>query len=498
MRPIGPNHTIHGRAIRLAALMILALGGFSAHPTFGVPDSLSEAVPQDVVAAWFVQARQPDSPGGSLNSLNVARFMIDQAAELGLLARVDPVSRGWIDTLASLSTALDYPHAVALFQVKARGLESGGHRLAALHGALILETRGENRAVEQRIQRLLNTYANDEESVLSTTKRGEQAVFSLRDRRLPDWVVLSWGQVGDYYVVAIGEHSLERVVETIEGKTPCLSRNPWFQSAFKTVEGAAAWLAIWADFRLLRTTADVGLSDKVARVRDILGLDEVDRGLWTIRYDGRAVRAVGLVAQGGRDVLRPLTTGEIAGQKADRLIPEDATGYAIFDSTPKQALGLFAEAYLASRSPDSRQDTVLYWRALQRKSGVSIDNDILARLGPGVVIHDHPRHPLSLPLLWTIAVPIKGNPTELQGAIDRLLKAWQDELKQVSTNVSLRRRPDGIWHLFIGINGPAIGLSDRWLVMSFAPEAVRENLALLGAQDPNVLAGPTAEPEPQP
>ncbi len=40
----------------------------------------------------------------------------------------------------------------------------------------------------------------------------------------------------------------------------------------------------------------------------------------------------------------------------------------------------------------------------------------------------------------------------------------------------LRRSSDGIWYLQYGIYGPAIAVSQGWLVISYSPEALRANL----------------------
>src|SRR3972149_616 len=73
----------------------------------GIPPSLPSAVPNDVPAVGFVDPQDHAGPRGPLDSLNIARFVVDQAGELGLLSRVDPVSRAWIDTLAALSVLLE-------------------------------------------------------------------------------------------------------------------------------------------------------------------------------------------------------------------------------------------------------------------------------------------------------------------------------------------------------------------------------------------------------
>jgi len=479
-----------GRTVSRLCLLSVVVGTLGARAV-AVPKTLTAAVPAEAAAAWFVDRQKPAAQRSALDRLGVARFVVDQAGEFGLLSQVDPVSRAWIDTLAALSVLLEHPHAVALFQVRARRLQDGGHRLAALYGAVIIHTRGEHRAVEQRIQRLLNTYTNQDESDLTTRTLAGGTVFELRDRRMPDWAVINWGATGDYYLVTIGEGSFQRVADTIAGRGESLGQDDWFDRAFSTNGGNEAWLAVWADFTLLRGTSDIGLAEKVTRVRDTLGLREIDRGLWTVRFEDRAVQAVGYVSRDGHDQTRPLTATTLAGFDAATLIPEKAGGYAIFDVTPRQVLGLVRETYMSARSEQSRRRIEQYWRELQSSSGLSIEPEIFGRLGQGVIVHDYPPHALGLPLLWTIVTPIRGDPDGLRAALDRLCQAWRDQLCELEAPVGLRREPDGIWYLHLGISGPAIGLNDQWLVISFSPEAVRENLRTLPNGRSPRLAGPT-------
>jgi hypothetical protein len=52
---------------------------------------------------------------------------------------------------------------------------------------------------------------------------------------------------------------------------------------------------------------------------------------------------------------------------------------------------------------------------------------------------------------------------------------------EVST---LRHDPDGVWYLHFGLEGPAIAVADRHLVISFSPAALRQNLAYLRTRTP--------------
>ena len=122
---------------------------------------------------------------------------------------------------------------------------------------------------------------------------------------------------------------------------------------------------------------------------------------------------------------------------------------------------------------------------MEQELGLETDADLLDHLGQYVILHTYPPHPFRVPFMFTALVAI-DNPDSVRSAIDALMSAWQRHLaeKQARTGrswFSLRviRGQDGIWYLRAGLNGPAVGVADRWLVISYSPEAVRANLRFL-------------------
>ena len=477
------------RRCRACAILLAVASGSAA----AIPPSLPDAIPQDTVVAFFVDARpeQPE-PTSVASTLGVATFLMDQISRFGLFGSLDAECRGWMDGLASLSLLRDHPHAVALFDVRAGKLKDGGHRLAGVNAALVVHTAGDNAKIEQRIQQLLNTHTNSDESRLATTTSDGRPIFTFRDRRLPDWFVVNWGVVGDYYVVALGEGSFQKIVDVLDERAQSLAADAWFKKAFDKVRGPKAFFAITARFDRIEAAADTDLAKKIARVRKAVQLEDVERGVWSVVFDDRAVRAQGIVRRGGRSDPQSLTTLQIGGVAPERLIPADATAYAMLDVAPQRFLNGLSEAYLASRSLNARESSRRYWRELQREAEVSIERDIVSRLGRGVVIHNAPPHPLRLPLMWTLWLPIQREPETLHAGIDRLFKAWQHQLANDGM-LRLRKDADGVWYLFFGINGPALGMTDRWLVISFSPPAVRQSIAFLKTLAAEPLPDPTPE-----
>ena len=469
------------RRAALAVSVVSASSLTSVAAYAALPESLLRAVPKDAIFSYYVAGPDEDAPhpqSAAQSSLGLAAFVIERAQEFGLLSKLNERARTWVDLLASISGLLNYPHAAVLLDISAAPRPDGGHQLTGLHAAIIIRTHGGGARIEQRIQHLLNSYTNDENSTLTPRSSDGPPVFTLRDRRLPDWVELSWGAHGDDYIVAIGAGSFDRIVRTISDRSLSLAGDAWFTNAWQLAGGPGASLAALLRFDVARSTADDSLRSKFERVQENLRLGGVDRGLWTVGRHARAIEAGAFLRRGDSDEWRAITRREDA-DLAPGVIPDEATWYAIFDVDPRALVDTVSKAYLAAKSPDAQDKSRAFWRNAEERVGVSIDGDILALLRPPIVSHNYPQHALGLPLAWTRLIAVE-NPEVLRRNLDLVLEAAREELaKQGPTQ--LRRDADGVWYLYFGLAGPALTVADRWLIVSFSPDAVRKNVEMLTA-----------------
>jgi len=223
-----------------------------------------------------------------------------------------------------------------------------------------------------------------------------------------------------------------------------------------------------------------------------LGLLGVERGLWVIGKRNRDVEVKGVLRRQGDDETVRIAGEEALEPETRLVIPDGASGYAVVDAEPLTILRGACTAYLASRSPHSREGIRAYWRNLEAAAGVSIERDIVAYLGGPIIIHDSPRHALGLPFAWTVVAPIVGDATALRRHIDRMVEVVGNELAHGSL-VRLECNSEGIWYAHWGLVGPALAVTDRWLVLSFSPSAVKENVRHLrfarAAQPPSAPPG---------
>ncbi len=468
-----------GLASRAFAVLTATLIGSLSARAAALTGQLLEAVPGDSVAVIFIDSAEPGpQPSNIRSTLDFTTFLTDRAYRVGIVSMLDESVRIWIDTLASASVASKHPLALVLLDITAKPRPDGGHRLAGMAAALVAYTRGENDAIEQRIRHLLKTYTNSEESRLSVSALTGVKRFVLRDRRLPEWARITWGQFGDYYVVALGDGAYEKIGQTIANASPSLTSQAWFKRASAAIQGPDAFFACYFRFDALQQMADSIMVGKIRSVQTALRLSDVQFGLWTVRRRERAIEVNAFVRRGDRDEMSLIAGGSLEAGLDKQVIPDKASCYTVFQWDPSTVLEGLSAAYLASRSPSARQSMQVFWENLQVRSRVSIPRDILANLGRPLVIHNYPRHVLGLPLAWTILIPIEGDAPALRSALDRLLGFASNDLVEPGI-IQLRRDSDGIWYLFVGLSGPALTVTDRWIVVSFSPRAVRRNLALL-------------------
>lgn len=463
------------RVITALLLSMTASASAAPHPV----TMLAEVIPADSAVVYFnTGAHEEGAEGSAQQALVTVSLLTGLANQTGLLSGVDPSTRLWLDLITSLPLLMGRPHAIALLDVRAKSRGRESHRLESLQLAIVVNTDGDNAAIEQRIQQLLSMHTNREDTVLSTTTIDQGSIHSIRDRRLPDWATISWGAVNQSYVIAFGVGTAERIIAAASDQSESLASDSWFQTAWTQMRSSSPLLGCYLNFDRLEEASDEVLQAKVRRIRQALTLGDAQCSLWVVSRRERAVEIDGVIRRDGRDVHRRIADSRLLTKIGENTIPQEAGGFAILDVDPRIVVDAIGAAYLAARSPAAQASSQFFWSVLQARSGVSIQKDILSHLGRYVVVHDHPRHALGLPLLWTFLFKVKDDSAGVRKSIDRLLTFVQQELAD-APGVQLRREHDGVWFVHLGIQGPALAVTPEWVVISFSPQAVRTNVELL-------------------
>lgn len=474
-------------------LLAWAIGatGTAVSTAAAVPPDLAGTIPAEAWAALMIAHDRPTGQaahGGPQGSpLETAAFLLAQARRMGFAADADAGTRVLIDAAASLPAVLRHPWALCLLGTDAEPFGEGGYRLAELRVGLIIQTDGRNADLEACIQHLLHSHVSSQTGRIETVLDGTATSHRLVDNRLPDWAHMQWGAVNQFYVLALGPGAFGQIAATIRGQGRSLPNDAWFQSAHARCHGDTATIEWTLRFDRIRQHLEPIMTGRPDEVIGALGLGDVRRGLWTVGSAARAVEAYAVLQRGDVDEFTPICVVP-QDTRIEAAIPPEASRYAAIHYRPRQLVLRARDAYLASRSPSTRANWGDVWARIEAETGVSTDRDLLEQLGQWIVIHNEPPNPLSLPLAETVLVEISGSPVAVRTTLDRLLGWYQRRLASARgpspggpgwLEWQLKRDPDGVWYLQAGIYGPALAVTERWIVISYSPVAVRQNLAYL-------------------
>jgi hypothetical protein len=467
----------------------------------GGADALMAVVPSDAaVAVTLVPRRIGDrdtGPGG----VALVGYLLQQAGQLGATAHLDTTARIVADVLGSVPAVSNFPTSVCLLEARARPLPSGGNRLAGLRGAAVFRTGGRNASIAKRIQELLDLYTDQENSKIRKRGEGEEAVFTLVDFRFPDWLVVQWGAIGPWYVVSVGRGAFDEVAGSIREPAGSLASDSWYVAARGRSPGPGTFLRIYVNVDRLRSQLGPVMTGTPDRVVSAVGLGGLQKGLWTVGRSGRFVDIDCVQRRHGDDRFVPITVPVSRHIGFQDVIPDQATSCTVLDLAGRDLILGVRDGWLASRSESTRERWGLLWDRHVADPGWSVHDDFLHHLGDRVVLHNDPKHPLGIPLLCTILIEIDGSSEAVQDSIDRLMAALQhyftprpDDPDHPTESPPLRRASDGVWYVQAGLLGPALAVTPRWIVISYAPAAVRKSVRFLTADSIDRATTKPADP----
>lgn len=466
-----------------------------------IPDRLLRATPQDVIAALYMEPDTASGTEGTPGEMLIGALR--RARGMGLFGKLESDTRLIFDLLNCWPVLQRYPRAYMLHDIGLRRLETGGNRLDRLAMSLVLQTGSDTAAVRGLVQQFLNSYTNEESGRLEKITIAGHSFHRLTDSSVPSWVVWEWGQVDDLFIVSIGAGSSERILRALAGDGPTLLSDDWFQTGHRHTQGTAARLELYLNVASLQERIGESAQDRFRAVVDSLDLQFSEKSIWTIGTEERAYTCYAYHRKDGADLLARISDPRTYRPEHKQLIPAEAESYAILNTHCAALVRRIRSTYLSAQRLEKRFELIRGWDTLARTQKVNFEGDVLRQLGNHVIIHDHPRHPLGLPLMRTILIEISGDSDRVRRALDRtfsycasLLTIAAAKRKMPAVSLALRHAPDGIWYLQYGIYGPAITVADGWLIISYSPEAVRVNLATGTSPPPLIPSLKSAKPQP--
>ena len=505
MKSNPPASLLFVRRLTVAAVLALCSPLFAGDKSKSAP--LADLIPSDSVVMYtakpysFLTGEATSKPADGAPTPGVSLTSI--IGFLNAAGLIPGEGQVYADIVSALPLLGRYEHALALLDVSTKLVLPEGEtdastakrilRLDQLQVAVIFRTGEDCDPVTEQLYRIISRYTNRDVAELSTHKSGELEYQRLVDDRLKAWAVWEWGTIGDCFVLTFGEGAYDRILSVWSGKSPSLSKNDWYRSAAERI-GVPRSFAHWmSDFTVLRERLGEAAEGRVSRVATALKADDIHQGLWAIGIEGRALTWRRCYRRGNEDVTRLYSDPALYSKDHLRIIPDEARHLAVIKVPTRWLVDNLPRAWVASQSQSNYRKWQTAWKRLEEEKGIDISGNLIDHLGETVILFDYPEHPLRIPFALTIAIEI-DNFRAVSSAINTLLQAWGQYLddraernKTVLVRVYVRHDDDGVWYLQAGILGPALKVTDRYLVISWSPQALRDALRFI--EPPKATAG---------
>ncbi len=517
--PMAPHHcTIAHAGLCQTVLVVLCLVGAAVPAMAREPLDL---IPADSLLCWYGQPLPdtnpaPDQPSTLQTLLELGTRLAGRSLDSGTQLGV----RG----AEMFGLMIRYPHALALIDVLAKPVETdpNAKRMDRLRFVLVVQmppaTAGPDqgqagsapasRPADQflrLIQKTVNEQTDSGTATLANKKAGPWTYQELRDRRLPDWATIAWGHIDDHFVLTVGDDVWPNIAAVANGDSPAMSADQWYGTARRDC-GHKPLIEIFVAARRIQERLDPLLDGRASEFFRTWDAGDMDRAHWALGLDGRALfclahfRMAGTSTEARQGDTRPQDAGRDeytvrrvyadAGFGDARLlavVPPEAR-YAVYHLPMGRLLSRLFSGLLATQTGKQRENIERIWADIQAQPGFDVQRNLLDHLGDYVILHNDPPHPLRIPLAVTTLTEIREAPGQVRQTIDTMCNGFRAAMEKAVEEGraplpwALQRDDDGVWFLQFGpVAGPAWVVTERFIVTSWSPRALREYLDKVGA-----------------
>lgn len=432
-----------------------------------------DLVPSDALLAWRGQPLPADKAAGEQSALDVGIRMLQKL----LGGQLDPGAKMTLRLLEGMGAMIRQPFALALLDADTTPTASGNVKGDDFKIAIIIDVDGDIGTMMQLVQRAVRELTDEGNATLKGQDAGGYRYAELRDKRLPEWCHIAWGQIDRYFVLTFGQGVWAEIAETARDRDRSLGRDKWLHPQRAKLTHLPL-IEIVLDADGIREKLDPSTRNKASKFFRAWGAGETERVFWAMGFVDRAVYCEAFFKEPD-ETLQRLYADPVSNETELLATVPDEARYAIF----KVALGQFFPrlfgSYYTTRSAQDRQEAIDGWARIQREHDFNAERDILANLGQRIVSHNYPRHPLNLPMMVTTLAPIEKNAGKVRDTIETMCTAWRDHMDELAERDNFENpvnysEDERIWYLTIGpIQALAWTVTDKYIITSWSPDALR-------------------------
>lgn len=436
-------------------------------------------VPAEALLAWKALP-PPDAPPPSSQPSVLGGFLKMMERVSG--SPLKPMTRVLLGVAETFGTVLQYPFALALIDAGAGPTKDGkGRKLENLQVALIVDMNGRFEPMRAAIQSMLNAHTDAGQATLLTHRAGEWTYQELTEKRLEEWSPVAWGSIGEHFVITVGEGVWPRVAQTASGESASLVADDWIRDA-RAKHNPEPLIEILVAADAIRARLDPLVGERASGFFSAWDARDLRRAYWALGFEGPSLFCVADFLTGDEPRRRVYAHPRFATPEHQALIPEGARS-AIYRLPVASLLPQLFASWYATCDPDDRAAAEKLYAEIQARYKFDAKRDLLDQLGNTLVLHNYPQHPLRLPLAFTTLIEIRGDAKLVRSTVDTVCQGWKEGIDAAAeSNPELRsavleRDDDGVWSFqFAVVSGLAWKVTDKYLVVSWSPTAVRDYL----------------------
>jgi hypothetical protein len=285
-------------------------------------------------------------------------------------------------------------------------------------------------------------------------------------------------------VLTLGEGAYARVIRAYRTASESLIQDDWFADACDATRSRAALVAVYVNLERIRDRLSEMVAGRPTDVARAMGLEQFERGLWSVGFEERAMFVLARYGWENRDRDVAYADPRRFDPQHVGVVPDKASAYTVLTLPCEwtELVDQFVAGFLAGQSPQRAERLRSAWNEMEKAVRLNIRRDLLDQLGRRVVVHNYPRHPLGWPIACTVMVEIKPARSRMvRRSVDAFIARWNARWQERRQDRSRKwmgwqRTQDGYWVLHTGIEWLSVGVTERYVIIGWSPEVIRQNV----------------------